>query len=103
MSLCLPTQAQGLLSGYVIDAQTKDSIPMASVVYKTHKEAVVSSIEGRYTIQKRVGWALTFSAVGYISQTIQITDRTPMRLDIRLKPDTKMLKGVTVRIGRAHV
>ncbi len=100
MSLCLPTQAQGLLSGYVIDAQTKDSIPMASVVYKTHKEAVVSSIEGRYTIQKRVGWALTFSAVGYISQTIQITDRTPMRLDIRLKPDTKMLKGVTVRAKR---
>lgn len=100
MSLCLPTQAQGLLSGYVIDAQTKDSIPMASVVYKAQKEAVISSIEGRYTIQKRVGWALTFSAVGYVPQTIQITDRTPMHLDVRLKPDTKMLQGVTVRAKR---
>ncbi len=100
MSLCLPAQAQGLLSGYVIDAQTRDSIPMASVVYKTQKEAVVSSIEGRYTIRKRVGWALTFSAVGYISQTIQITDRTPMHLDVRLKPDTKMLQGDTVRAKR---
>lgn len=100
MSLCLPAQAQGLLSGYVIDAQTKDSIPMASVVYKTQKEAVVSSIEGRYTIQKRVGWALTFSAVGYVPQTIQITDRTPMHLDVRLQPDTKMLQGVTVRAKR---
>ena len=100
MSLCLPTQAQGLLSGYVIDAQTKDSIPMASVVYKAQKEAVISSIEGRYTIQKRVGWALTFSAVGYVPQTIQITDRTPTHLDVRLKPDTKMLQGVTVRAKR---
>ena len=100
MSLCLPTQAQGLLSGYVIDAQTKDSIPMASVVYKAQKEAVISSIEGRYTIQKRVGWALTFSAVGYVPQTIQITDRTPTHLDVRLKPDTKMLLGVTVRAKR---
>lgn len=100
MSLCLPTQAQGLLSGYVIDAQTKDSIPMASVVYKAQKEAVISSIEGRYTIQKRVGRALTFSAVGYVPQTIQITDRTPTHLDVRLKPDTKMLQGVTVRAKR---
>lgn len=100
MSLCLPTQAQGLLSGYVIDAQTKDSIPMASVVYKAQKETVISSIEGRYTIQKRVGWALTFSAVGYVPQTIQITDRTPTHLDVRLKPDTKMLQGVTVRAKR---
>ena len=98
--LSLP--AQPLLSGYVTDAQTKDSIPYATVMYKGHNLAVVSGLDGRYTIQKKVGWTLTFSAVGYVPQTVTVTDRTGNPLNIRLKPDTKTLKEVTVKAKRGR-
>ncbi|MBR1686958.1 MAG: carboxypeptidase-like regulatory domain-containing protein [Prevotella sp.] len=98
----MPTAAQKLLSGYIIDEQTKDSIPFASAIYKGHHVAVASNAEGRYTIQKHVGWALTFSAVGYESRTVVIGERTQNPLTIYLKPDTKTLANVTVKSKRRH-
>ena len=98
--LCIPLQAQGLLSGYITDAQTKDAISSVTVSYKGHHIAVASGLDGRYTIQKRVGWALTFSAVGYVPQTITIDDRTPVQIDIKLRQDTKMLQNVVVKAKR---
>ena len=98
--LCLPSQAQGLISGYITDVETKDAIPSVTVSYKGHKVAVVSGLDGRYVIQKRVGWNLTFSAVGYVSQTITIEDRTPVKIDIKLEPDVKSLQNVVVKSKR---
>ena len=97
---CLPSQAQVLLSGYITDAETKDAIQAVTVSYKGHRIAVASGLDGRYTIQKMVGWNLTFSAVGYVSQTITIDDRTPARIDIQLVQDTKMLQNVVVKSKR---
>ncbi len=98
--LSLSVQAQVLLTGVVTNAETKESIPSVTVSYKGHHVAVASGLDGRYTIQKNVGWALTFSAVGYVSQTLMVDDRTPMRIDIQLQPDTKMLQNVTIRSKR---
>ena len=98
--MCLPSQAQVLLSGYITDAETKDAIPSVTVSYKGHRIAVASGLDGRYTIQKMVGWNLTFSAVGYVSQTITISDRTPVRIDIKLEQDTKVLQNVVVKSKR---
>ena len=98
--LCLPSQAQGLISGYITDVETKDAIPSVTVSYKGHNVAVVSGMDGRYVIQKRVGWNLTFSAVGYVSQTITIEDRTPVKIDIKLEPDVKLLQNVVVKSKR---
>ena len=97
--LCLSAQAQ-LLSGVVTDAETRMVIPSVTVSYRGHNVAVASGIDGRYVIQKHVEWALTFSAVGYVPQTILIVDRTPVKLDIQLKPDTKQLQNVTIRSKR---
>lgn len=76
--LCLSAQAQ-LLSGVVTDAETRMVIPSVTVSYRGHNVAVASGIDGRYVIQKHVEWALTFSAVGYVPQTIMIVDRTPVK------------------------
>ena len=91
----LPVKAQ--LRGYIIDDATGDSIPYASAIYKGHGVAVASNINGRYSIPRHEGWVLTFSAVGYTSQDISITASTKQTLNVRLKPDTKMLKEVTVK------
>ena len=98
MLVALPLNAQ--ISGYIIDDATGDSIPYASVIYRGHNVAVASNLSGHYTIERHDGWQLTFSSVGYEPQTVAIGSQTKARLDIRLKPDTRTLKEVTVRAKR---
>ena len=88
------------IMGYIIDEATGDSIPHVSVVYKGHHLNAISDTRGRYTIERHNGWALTFSAVGYKSEVVQINGNTKQRLDIRLKPDAKQLKEVQVTTKR---
>ncbi len=83
LMLAMPLRAQ--ISGYIIDEETGDSIPYASVIYKGHNVAVASNINGRYTIARHEGRALTFSAVGYVPKTVTIGANTKNTLDIRLK------------------
>ena len=97
-AVVLPLNAQ--ISGYIIDDATGDSIPYASVIYRGHNVAVASNLSGYYTIERHDGWQLTFSSVGYEPQTVTIGPKTKGRLDIKLKPDTRKLKEVTVRAKR---
>ena len=98
LMLAMPLRAQ--ISGYIIDEETGDSIPYASVIYKGHNVAVASNINGRYTIARHEGRALTFSAVGYVPKTVTIGANTKNTLDIRLKQDNRRLKEVTVKTKR---
>ena len=95
--LFLPLSLHAQITGYIIDAANGDSIPFASAIYKGHGVAVVSKINGHYSIPRHNGWQLTFSSVGYAPKVITINASTPSKLNIKLKPDTKMLKEVTVR------
>jgi len=97
----LNTEAQKI-TGYIIDDETGDSIPYASAIYKGHNVAVASNLSGRYQIAKHPGWTLTFSAVGYQQKTVNVTAATKEKMNIRLKPDNKMLKGVTVKAKRGR-
>ena len=88
------------IRGVVTDAETGDSIPMVSVVYKGHHVAVVSDVSGRFTIDRHEGWNITFSAVGYKSRIVAVTAKTKSRLHIKLSPDKHMLAEVTVKAKR---
>lgn len=96
--LALPMNAQ--ISGHIIDDETGDSIPYASAVYRGHNVAVSSNLSGFYTIARHEGWTLTFSAVGYIQRTVIVSTKTPSKVNIRLKPDNRKLKEVTVKAKR---
>ncbi len=88
------------ITGVVTDAETGDSIPMASVVYKGHHVAAVSDVNGRYSVARHEGWNLTFSAVGYKSRIVAVTAKTRQRLNIKLTPDRQLLAEVTVKAKR---
>lgn len=88
------------ITGYVIDGETGDTIPYASVIYRGHNVAVASNLNGHYSIEKHPGWTLTFSSVGYIPLTVNVSASTKNKLDIRLKPDNRHLKEVTVKAKR---
>ena len=60
------------ITGVVVDAENGDTIFYPSVSYKGHHIAVSGDAHGRYSIERHVGLALTFSAVGYQSKTINI-------------------------------
>lgn len=85
------------ITGVVTDAETGDSIPMASVVYKGHNVAVISSVNGHYSIARHEGWNMTFSAVGYKSRIVPVNNKTKVRMNIKLQPDKQMLAEVTVK------
>lgn len=96
----LALQGRAQLQGYILDSETGDSIAYASVIYRGHGVAVASNLGGYYKIDRHNGWALTFSAVGYTPKTINIGANTKATLNVRLKPDNRMLKEVTVKTKR---
>lgn len=98
MFMALRVSAQ--ISGYVLDAENGDSIPFATVMYKGHNVNAVANMNGRYKISRYEGWQLTFSAVGYVPKTITVTSGTKGNVDIKLKPDNKYLKEVTIKAKR---
>ena len=92
-------QAQEKLTGYAIDDVTGDSIGFVTVQYKGKNVTTMCDHRGFFSISKHVGWKLTFSAVGYKARTMTIS-AGDHRLLVALKPDNKMLSGVTVKSKR---
>jgi len=92
-------QAQ-VITGQIIDDATGDSIPFAGLRYRGHKISMASNYAGRFSIERHNGWRLTFSAVGYKNQTIDITADVPANITVRLKTDAHQLKEVTVKSKR---
>lgn len=99
--LSLTVSAQQI-HGTVTDDETGDTIAFASVVYKGHNIAAISDINGQYKIARHEGWNITFSAVGYKTRIVPVTNKTKARLNIKLKPDKQMLAEVTVKAKRGR-
>ena len=97
----MPHALEAQIRGYIIDAETGDSIPYASAIYKGHGVAVASGIDGKYQISRHDGWQLTFSAVGYVSQTVLVNSKIKNTYNVRLKQDSKLLGNVVVK-SRKH-
>ena len=88
------------IRGVVTDAETGEPIPMATAAYKGHNVAVVADIDGNYSIERHVGWNITFSAVGYKARLFNIGPKTKEQVNVKLKPDRQMLAEVTVKAKR---
>lgn len=101
MLLALVQNINAQLVGYIVDAETKEGIPFASVSYKGKHVAVSCNDKGVFTIARHNGWKLTFSAVGYETKTINITAETHNSLNIELKAESKNLSEVVVKSKKA--
>ncbi len=99
--LAVPMLAQKL-TGRIVDGETGEGVPYASVIYKGHGVAVISDIDGRFSIDRHQGWRLTFSAVGYKSEEVTITEQKRGELDITLRPDKLTLQEVTVNAKKGR-
>ena len=97
----LPMAAQEYLTGVITDADTGDSIASVSVVYEGHRLNAVADAGGHYRIARHQGWSLSFTAVGYKKRTIRVGEKTRGQLNIKLKPDRRLLGEVTVKRRRS--
>lgn len=98
--LAVSAQTEGVLTGVVTDAATGDTIYYPSVSYKGQHIAVSGTAKGEYTIVRKEGLVLTFSAVGYAPVQVVVKASTPNNLNIKLKSDTRQLAEVVVRQKR---
>ena len=98
--MTLSVWAQHTITGQIIDAKTGEPIPFASAQYLGHGVGVASDIDGNFQIARHNGWQLTFTSVGYVSQTINVNSGIKSNIKIGLKTDNKMLKEVTIKTKR---
>ena len=96
----ITADAQHTITGQIIDAKTGEPIPFASAQYLGHGVGVASDIDGNFQIARHNGWQLTFTSVGYVSQTINVNSGIKSNIKISLKTDNKMLKEVTIKTKR---
>ncbi len=98
--LAVSAQTESMLTGIVTDAATGDTIYYPSVSYKGQHIAVSGTARGEYSIVRKEGLVLTFSAVGYAPVQVVVKSSTPKTLNIKLKSDTRQLAEVVVRQKR---
>ena len=98
--IAVSAQTESMLTGIVTDAATGDTIYYPSVSYKGHHIAVSGTAKGEYSIVRKEGLVLTFSAVGYAPVQVVVKSSTPKTLNIKLKSDTRQLAEVVVRQKR---
>ena len=85
------------LTGRVIDAATGETVPMAYVIYKGHNRGTQTDINGHFSVDRHEGWTLTFSSMGYKSQTLRIGRRTPSSVTIKLKENAAQMSELVVK------
>lgn len=89
--------AKAQITGVVLDEATGDSIPFASVAYKTRNIATSCNSSGHFSIKRHNGLMLTISAVGYKPYHIDVNEETPHRLTIRMRSGDNKLNEVVIK------
>nr|WKN34894.1 SusC/RagA family TonB-linked outer membrane protein [Tunicatimonas sp. TK19036] len=86
---------QQTISGKVTDGESGDALPGVNVLAKGTTSGTVTDIEGNYrlTVADEVN-TLVFSSIGYVTQEVEINNRTAINLT--LAPDIQSLSEVVV-------
>ena len=90
----MASYGQGILKGKVID-ETEQGIPGVNVIFVGTSQGTVTDVNGEFTLENTPANAtLSFSFIGYITQTVAVADRTTF--NIKLVSDVLALEEVIV-------
>lgn len=90
--------AQTVLSGTVVDADTRLPLEGASVFAQNTTRGVITDKEGKYRLTlSRGGYELVASFTGYGSKTINVEASADQEINIELKQDDKSIGEVVVK------
>ena len=83
------------VSGTVTDSETGEALPGVNVLAKGTSTGTVTDVEGNYRLTVADGvTTLVFSSIGYVSQEVEINERTTINL--ALLPNIQSLQEVVV-------
>ncbi len=82
------------ISGKVTDANTGQTIPGVSILVKNTTIGTTTGLNGRYSVQVKIGSKLVFSYIGYQTQTIVVDHQKT--INVVMKPTVTGLKEVVV-------
>ncbi|MFZ4262146.1 TonB-dependent receptor [Sphingobacterium sp. HJSM2_6] len=104
VSLFAKAQNTGLITGSVLDANTRVGILGASIQVNEINIGAVSDSLGNYKIQVPVGtYKLTLSRIGFASQVkynIVVGSGTPQIVNFELQSESKYLQAVNIKFNR---
>ena len=83
------------ISGKVIDAETGDVLPGATIVIEGTQDGTVSGFDGTFSIDVSEGEGLVISYIGYATTVVPAT----LNLVVGLEPDLNVLGEVVVSSG----
>ena len=87
------------IHGTVTAADTKETLPGASVLLKGTTTGAVSDLDGKYTIKvPQTGAVLVFSYVGYQDQAVPVGEKTELNVELALKK-TSLDEVVVIAYG----
>ena len=92
-NLCALAQSR-TVEGRVIDAQTGEGIPFASLMVKGTMNGAASDADGNYSIAAEDGDVLVFSSIGY--QNLEMTVGRDKLDVVALSPDSESLEETIV-------
>ena len=88
------------VTGQVLDAETKQPVPGASVIIRGTTNGTLSGKDGNFTLSGvSVGDVIQISFVGFQTQSVVVKDETP--LSILMKNDIQSMQELTV-VGYAQ-
>jgi TonB-dependent SusC/RagA subfamily outer membrane receptor len=87
-----------VISGKVSSSDDGSALPGVNVVLKGSTNGAVTDGDGNYRLSvSGTGGTLSFSFIGFVTQEVQINDRTV--IDIKLQSDIQQLSEVVVSAG----
>ena len=95
MTLMSLTNAFAQISGKVIDAETGDVLPGATILIEGTQDGTVSGFDGTFSIDVSEGEGLIISYIGYSTAVVSAT----LDLVVALQPDLNVLGEVVVSSG----
>src|SRR5690606_11127455 len=91
--LCIfPLWAQQQVSGVVTDAATGETLPGVNVLVIGTTSGTTTDIDGQYPLSVPSNASLSFSFVGFVSQTIAVCHHST--INVALQPDSHNLDEV---------
>lgn len=95
------SQALTEVHGRVVDAQTEEAMPYATVKFDGTNLGTISDINGNFLVQSQEPVSsVTISLVGYQSVTLKINPGKSIELTVRLEESGNNLKEVVVKSGK---
>src|SRR5690606_37541989 len=93
--LCVfPIWAQQQVNGVGTDAETGETLPGVNVLVVGTTTGTTTDIDGQFVISVPANSSLQFSFVGFISQTVEVSNQST--INVVLQPDSQNLDEVVV-------